>query len=212
MSTVFAEITMSLDGYVAGPNPSMKDPLGVGGEGLHEWAFASQAWQETHGHEGGAKNVDSDVIAESVERSGADVMGRLMFSGGSGPWEDDGNANGWWGDEPPFHQPVFVLTHFEREPLVLGETSFHFVTGGIEEAVSLAREAAGDRDVHIAGGASAIQQTLAAGLLDELLLHVVPQLLGGGTRLFVGGESAQLELARTVPSETVTHLFYRVRR
>ena len=212
MSNVFAEITMSLDGYVAGPDPSMADPLGKRGEDLHQWAFASQAWNEAHGRSGGERNADSDVIEESVGRSGADVMGRLMFSGGSGPWESDENANGWWGDEPPFGQPVFVLTHHEREDLVLGATTFHFVTGGIEEAVSRAREAAGDKDVHIAGGASAIQQTLAAGVLDELLLHVAPILLGGGTPLFAGGETAQLELARTVPSDTVTHLWYRVRR
>jgi dihydrofolate reductase len=212
MSTVIAEITMSLDGYVAGPDPSLEEPLGQGGEELHEWAFASQAWQESHGHEGGERNTDSDVIAESLAGAGAHVMGRRMFSNGSGPWEDDPKANGWWGDEPPFRQPVFVLTHHEREDLVLGETTFSFVTGGVGEAVSRAREAAGDKDVYVAGGAAAIQAVLAAGLLDELKLHVAPRLLGGGTPLFAGGESAQLELARTVPSETVTHLWYRVRR
>jgi dihydrofolate reductase len=212
MSIVIAEITMSLDGYVAGPDPSLEEPLGKGGEELHEWAFASQAWQEAHGHEGGERNADSDVITESLERSGAHIMGRKMFSNGSGPWEDDPKASGWWGDEPPFRKPVFVLTHHPREDLVLGETTFSFVTGGVEEAVSHAREAAGDKDVFVAGGATAIQGVLAAGLLDELLLHVVPRLLGGGTPLFAGGESAQLELTRTVPSETVTHLWYRVTR
>src|SRR3954454_4029186 len=142
MSNVFADITMSLDGYVAGPDPSMEEPLGKNGEELHEWAFASQAWRETHGREGGERNADSDVIEELVARSGADIMGRLMFSGGSGPWEGDSNANGWWGDEPPFHQPVFVLTHHPREDLVLGQTTFAFVTDGVEAAVSRAREAA----------------------------------------------------------------------
>jgi dihydrofolate reductase len=212
MSTVFAEITMSLDGYVAGPDPSLEDPLGRGGEALHEWAFASRAWQESHGHAGGERNADSEVIEEIVGRSGADVMGRRMFSGGAGPWEDDPRARGWWGDEPPFRQPVFVLTHHAREDLVLGETTFAFVTDGVEAAVTRARHAAGDRDVHVAGGAAAIQAVLGAGLLDELVLHVVPRLLGGGTPLFAGGETARLELARTVPSETVTHLWYRVRR
>jgi len=210
--SIYAQLSISRDGYLAGPDPSLEEPLGRGGMQLHDWVVRLRAWRAAHGLEGGEDGPESAWVEEIAARTGAYVMGRKMFSGGSGPWQDDPNANGWWGDEPPFGQPVFVLTHHEREDLVLGETTFHFVTGGIEEAVSRAREAAGDKDVHIAGGASAIQQTLGAGLLDELLLHVVPQLLGGGTPLFAGGESAQLDLARTVPSETVTHLWYRVRR
>src|SRR4051794_30320096 len=191
MSTWF-EITQSLDGFVAGPEPSMQDPLGKRGEDLHEWIVALAAWREPHGHEGGEEGPESDQIHESRARAGAVVMGRSMFSGGSGPWEDDPNANGWWGDEPPFGMPVFVVTHHEREPLDLGATRFEFVTGGIEEAHERAVAAAGDQDVQIAGGASVGRQALAAGLVDELLIHTAPVLLGGGTRLF-DGEVAGLE-------------------
>jgi dihydrofolate reductase len=212
MSNVFADITMSLDGYVAGPDPTLEEPLGRNGESLHEWAFASQSWRESHGRSGGERNADSDVIDEIVGRSGADVMGRLMFSGGSGPWQDDPKALGWWGDEPPFHQPVFVVTHHVREPLVLGETTFTFVTGGVSSAVAAARDAAAGKDVHIAGGASVIQQAIAEGVLDELIVHVSPMLLGGGTRLFAEGTTAPVALTRTVASDAVSHLFYAIRR
>ena len=208
---LFADISTSLDGFVAGPSPSLEDPLGKRGEELHEWAFAARAWREAHGREGGEPSVDSDVIQETLDRTGATIMGRLMFSGGSGPWADDPNANGWWGDEPPFGHPVFVLTHHEREPLVLGATTFTFVTGGIDAALEAARDAAGGKDVHVAGGASAVQQYLAAGLLDELEVHVAPILLGGGTRLFAKA-SAKLELDRTISSPAVTHVRYRVVR
>jgi dihydrofolate reductase len=205
------EITMSLDGYVAGPDPSLEEPLGKGGEALHEWAFAAQAWRDAHGLEGGEASADSDVIQEQLDRTGATIMGRRMFSGGEGPWADDPNANGWWGDDPPFHHEVFVLTHHAREPLALGDTTFHFVTDGIEAALEAARAAAGEKDVVVAGGASAGRQYLAAGLLDEMQIHVAPLLLGDGTKLF-DGASADVELVRTIASPAVTHLRYRVVR
>jgi dihydrofolate reductase len=209
--SVWFEITQSLDGFAAGPEPSMEDPLGKRGEELHEWAFALAAWQEAHGRDGGEEGPESVQVREGRARAGAVVMGRSMFSGGSGPWEDDGNANGWWGDEPPFGVPVFVLTHHEREPLELGSTRFEFVTGGIEDAIERATAAAGGKDVQIAGGASAGQQALAAGLVDELLIHIAPVLLGAGTRLF-DGEVAGLEIVETVEGARATHLRYRVVR
>ena len=187
MSKVIADISMSLDGYVAGPDADLEDPLGRGGERLHEWAFGAQSWRETHGREGGERNADSDVIAEGVSATGAVVMGRRMYSGGSGPWEQDPRARGWWGDDPPFHAPVFVLTHHEREPLPMeGGTTFNFVTDGIESAIEQARAAAGEKDVLVAGGGTVVQQAIAAGLVDELQVHVAPVFLGGGARLFDG--------------------------
>jgi dihydrofolate reductase len=213
MTMVILDITTSLDGYVAGPRPTLDDPLGEGGEQLHEWVIGLESWRRPHGLEGGATNTDSVVVDEYVERQGAVVMGRKMFSGGSGPWADDPNANGWWGDEPPFRMPVFVVTHHEREPLELTGTTMTFVTEGVKAAIALAREAAGDKDVAIGGGGEVAQQALAAGLVDELQLHVVPRLLGAGTRLF--GDLAApvaLERMRVVDSPTVTHLQYRVVR
>ena len=215
MGQLIAEISMSLDGFVAGPNPSLDEPLGKGGERLHEWVFGTKGWRESHGMEGGEEGDDSRVLEEWIERTGATVMGRHMFSGGSGPWEDDRNANGWWGDEPPFHHPVFVLTHHEREPLELGETTFNFVTGGIESAAEQARAAAGDKDAKVAGGGEAIAQALRAGLIEALRLQVVPLFLGGGARLFDGHVAeppAGLELAESAESPTgVMHLTYRPR-
>ena len=214
MSKVIADISMSLDGYVAGPDADLEDPLGSGGEQLHEWAFGAQSWRETHGQEGGERNADSDVVEEGVKATGAVVMGRRMYSGGSGPWEQDPRARGWWGDEPPFHAPVFVLTHHEREPLPMeGGTTFNFVTDGIESAIEQARAAAGEKDVLVAGGATAVQQAIAAGLLDELQVHVAPVFLGGGARLFDGiAADVGLEIDRVVDSPKVTHLRYRVVR
>jgi dihydrofolate reductase len=214
MTAILHEISMSLDGYVAGPNPSMDDPLGEGGEQLHEWVVGLKEWREPHGLEGGETNADSEVFAESLARQGAVIMGRKMFSGGEGAWEDDPKADGWWGDEPPFHCPVFILTHHAREPVEKqGGTTFTFVTDGIESALEQARDAAGGKDVLVAGGADIAQQALRAGLLDELLIHVAPVFLGGGRRLFEnpGDDPPKLEIARTVPSsENVTHLNYRV--
>src|SRR3954466_6276171 len=153
MSKLFVDISMSLDGYVAGPDPSLDDPLGKGGEQLHEWIFPTAAWREPHGREGGETGPDSDMVARTA-RTGATIMGRGMFSGGAGPWESDPNADAWWGDDPPFHHPVFVLTHHEREPVAKeGGTTFTFVTDGIESALEQARAAAGDLDVVVAGGA-----------------------------------------------------------
>ncbi len=208
-----AQITISLDGYVAGPNQSLDEPLGEGGEQLHEWAFALKSWREPHGREGGETNPSSAVLDESLARTGATIMGRRMYSGGEGAWEDDPRARGWWGDEPPFHHPVFVLTHHAREPLPMeGGTTFTFVTDGLESALGRARAAAGDMDVAVAGGGSAISQYLVAGMLDELELHVVPRLLGGGVRLFDDPAAARigLECTRVVEAPGVTHLRYRV--
>ena len=204
---------MSLDGFVAGPNASLEDPLGKGGMRLHEWAFAAASWRQQHGLSGGDANADSDVIQESLDSLGAVVMARRMFSGGEGPWAEDPNANGWWGDDPPYGVPVFVLTHHAREPLHLGGGSFTFVTEGIEVALAQASEVAGDKDVLVAGGASLAQQYLAAGLLDELQIHVAPLLLGGGVRLFedhFGTPPPAVEATRVMKSPTVTHLRYRV--
>jgi dihydrofolate reductase len=215
MARVKFEITMSLDGFVAGPNQTLEEPLGRGGEELHEWVTRLASWRERHGLEGGETGPDSDLVAEWIDSQGAIVMGRRMFSSGEGPWDDDPKADGWWGDDPPFHMPVFVLTHHARDPVPKeGGTTFNFVTEGVESAVEQARAAAGDKDVYIAGGANVIQQNLAAGLVDEFLLHVTPILLGGGVRLFdnVGPEAGKLELVETIPSELVTHLRYRVIR
>jgi dihydrofolate reductase len=205
----FCDITVSLDGYVAGLAPTLEHPLGEGGEQLHEWAYGLKAFREAHGGEGGEDNADSRLIEANIARTGAVVMGRRMFSGGEGPWADDPNPDGWWGDEPPFRVPVFVLTHHVREPLVKGETTFTFVNG-FDAAFELARAAAGDRGVHVAGGAEAIQQALAAGALDELQLHVAPLFLGGGTRLFADGAQAEVELTGVVSSPPVAHLTYSV--
>jgi dihydrofolate reductase len=213
MSKVHADISMSLDGYVAGPDADLEQPLGAGGEALHEWALASQSWRERHGHAGGERNADSDVIAETLAATGAVVMGRRMFSGGSGPWEPDPRARGWWGEDPPFHAPVFVLTHHERQPLPMeGGTTFHFVTDGIESALEQARAAAGERDVQIAGGASAVQQYLAAGLLDQLYIHIAPVILGAGERLLDGVGHPALEVVDVVNGPGATHVKYRVIR
>jgi dihydrofolate reductase len=210
------DISVSVDGYVAGPDRSVENPLGVGGEGLHEWAYAATAWRESHGRDGGEEGVDSDQIANRVERTGATIMGRNMFSAGRGQsWDDDPRPNGWWGDEPPFHHPVFVLTHHEREQLEMkGGTTFTFVTDGVESALEQARDAAGDKDVLVAGGAQACNQFLAAGLADELHLHVAPILLGGGSRLFenLGPSPPRLVPTRAQGSERATHLSFRVER
>lgn len=205
------EISVSLDGFVAGPNQSEEHPLGEGGERLHEWVVKLAAWREPHGREGGEVNASSPLAEEATANVGAVIMGRNMFGGGPGPWGDD-PWPGWWGEEPPFHVPVFVLTHHEREPLVKGETTFTFVSDGIESALAQAREAAGEKDVTIGGGAEVAQQYLAAGLIDQLQLNVVPVLLGSGARLFDGGAGAGLELEPMLVVETpdVTHLRYRV--
>jgi dihydrofolate reductase len=212
MSKFKLQISMSLDGYVAGPNQGEEHPLGEGGMRLHEWAFALRAWQEAHGHEGGEANASSAVMEEMMENVGAFVMGRNMFGPGRGPWEEH-PWDGWWGDDPPYHAPVFVLTHHERAPLEMqGGTTFHFVTEGIETALERAKEAAGDKDVALGGGASVAQQYLKAGLLDEMTINVAPVLLGDGARLLdgVGGAGIALECTRVIQGPAATHLTYRV--
>jgi dihydrofolate reductase len=212
MTQLRLDISMSLDGFIAGPNRTVEQPLGDGGEQLHEWIFGLASWREQHGiGDGGETGPDDDLVKEQLAQPGAVLMGRRMFSGGEGAWEDDPRAEGWWGDTPPFRMPVFVLTHHAREPLTMkGGTTFTFVTDGVESALERARAAAGDKDVAVAGGANVVQQCLRAGLLDELQVHVAPVLLGRGVRLFDGGEQANLEIARVVDSPAVTHVKYRV--
>jgi dihydrofolate reductase len=178
MSRVRIHISVSADGYVAGPNQSEENPLGEGGERLHDWLVALRAWREPHGLEGGEVNASSAVVEELQANLGAEIMGRGKFGGGPGSWGED-PWPGWWGEDPPFHMPVFVLTHHQREPLTLSDTTFTFVTDGTEAALEQARAAAGEKDVLIGGGADVINQYLAAGHVDELELHVVPLLLGG---------------------------------
>lgn len=201
MGKVFVDITTSLDGFVAGPNDGPENGLGDGGERLHEWVYGLASWREPHGLEGGETGRDSELLAEAFSRTGAFILGRRMFD----------NAKGW-GDEPPFHAPVFVLTHERRAPLAKKGTTFTFVDDGIESALVQAREAAGEKDVSIAGGASTIQQFLRPGLLDEIQIHVAPLLLGGGIRLFdeLATDQIELEKTRVVDSPAVTHLRYRI--
>ena len=210
---VFLDISMSLDGYVAGPNQTLEEPLGKGGEQLHEWVFRLAAWREPHGLEGGEDGPDGELVRASVGRTGAVIMGRRMFSGGSGPWESDPNADAWWGDNPPFHVPVFVLTHHEREPVEKeGGTTFTFVTDGFESALEQARAAAGEKDISIAGGAEVAQQALRAGVVDDVTLHLAPVLLGGGTSLFGDlGTDLTLNLTNVLEAPFATHLQYVVK-
>jgi dihydrofolate reductase len=202
---------VSLDGFVAGPNQSNENPIGEGGLRLHEWVFPTDSWREQQGLSVGIHTADSEVVDEVVQGVGAYVMGRKMFGGGEGPWDE--TWLGWWGENPPYHAPVFVLTHHPRTPLSMqGGTTFTFVTDGIESALEQARTAAGDKNVAIAGGASAVQQYLAAGMLDELYLHIVPIILGAGERLLEHVGDPTLEPVKVVASPTVTHIKYRVVR
>src|SRR5437764_69443 len=213
MSKLRLTITMSLDGYVAGPDQSEENPLGVGGMELHQWFFPLKEFGEMHGEKGGDVNPSSAVVEERRTNIAATIMGRNMFGPIRGPWPDD-SWRGWWGNNPPYHHPVFVLTHHPREPLVLeGGTTFNFVTGGIEAALDQARREARGKDVMLAGGARAAQQSLIAGLVDEMEIHLVPTLLGDGERLFegVGDDLHGLALTRTVAAPAVTHLKF-VRR
>ena len=210
MAVTFS-ISMSVDGHIAGPNQGPEHPLGEGGEQLHDWAYGLRTFHETHGREGGEVNADDEILREHMAAPGAVIMGRKMFGGGSGPWDE--SWKGWWGDDPPFRGPVFVLTHHPREQLRFDNgTTFTFVTDGIGSALEQARAAAGEKDVQIAGGAQAIQQYLAAGHVDEFQLHVAPILLGGGERLFEGVPAGGVEITRVVDSPGVTHLRYRVSR
>jgi dihydrofolate reductase len=208
MSRLRLKLSMSLDGFVAGPEQSVDNPLGIGGMRLHEWVFPLAAWRASHGLEGGEASASTPVIEESVANIGATVMGRNMFGGHPGPWNPKQPWDGWWGTNPPFHHPVFVLTHHPRDPLVLeGGNTFTFVTAGIEAALEQARRAAGGQDISLAGGAQAARQYLAAGLVDEMEINLVPTLLGRGERLFDGLDDLRgLALVRTVATPNVTHL------
>ncbi|MBE1584240.1 dihydrofolate reductase family protein [Nonomuraea angiospora] len=212
MSKLRCHISISLDGYVAGPNQSVENPLGEGGERLHDWVAALAAFRRAHGGEGGEVNASTPVFEEAIRDIGAAVMGRGMFGPiGGGPWRDE-EWKGWWGDNPPYHYDVFVLTHHERGPVEMeGGTTYHFVTDGIESALEQAKKAAEGKDIMLWGGGHVARQYLAAGLLDELELHVVPVLLGGGSRLLddLGGADVRLEQVRAVEAPGVTHLKYR---
>jgi dihydrofolate reductase len=197
---------MSLDGL---------KPLGEGGERLHEWLYGVASFREHHGESGsgGERSADDDVLRESIDATGAVLMGRRMFSGGAGAWESDPVADGWWGDEPPFGVPVFILTHHARQPVTKQDgTTYTFITEGIDAAMTQARAAAADRNVAVAGGATVVQQCLRVGLLDELQMHVAPLLLGDGVRLFenLGAVRAKLDVTRVIESPAVTHIRYRV--
>ena len=210
MSRLKVNITMSVDGFVAGPNQTEAEPLGIGGEALHDWLVPLKAFRETHGAQGGEVNASTPFADEILANRGATIMGRNMFGGGPGPWGDDG-WRGYWSNNPPFHHPVFVLTHHAREPVEMeGGTTFHFVTDGIESALEQARAAAGELDVSIGGGANAVQQYLAAGLIDEMVVSVVPILLGGGARLFdnLGEPKLTLQQVQAVEAPGVTHIRY----
>ncbi len=203
-------ITMSIDGYVAGPHQSLENPLGEDGMDLHEWAFATRNFQETHGEGGGETGLDDEQAAAWNVNVGATIMGRNMFGPVRGGW-GDGSWDGWWGDDPPYHTPVFVLTHHERERKQMqGGTTFHFVTTGIEDALERAMAAAGGQDVAIAGGADTAQRYLRAGLVDDMHVHVVPKILGAGSRLFenLDGGPSGFECVELVSSPVVAHYRY----
>lgn len=203
--------TISLDGYGAGPNQNIENPLGVGGESLHDWMVATRSWQKMHGKEGGESGVDDDFAARGATAVGAWIIGRNMFGPIRGPWADT-NWKGWWGDNPPYHVPVFVLVHHARPPIRMeGNTTFHFVTGGIHEALNQARQSAGGRDVRIGGGVSTVQQYLRAGLIDELHIAIAPVLLGRGEMLFEGLDLPALgyDCVQFVGSKAATHVVLR---
>ena len=207
------QVAVSLDGYVAGPQQSLENPLGVGGEELHRWLFDLEVWRASQGEGGGGVNASTAVIEEAQANVGAVVMGRNMFGGGPGPWPEDPPWKGWWGDDPPYHVPTFVLTHHAREPQEMeGGTTFFFVTDGIGSAFEQAQRVAGDKDVLVGGGASVIQQYFAAGLVDEFWLHIAPILLGDGERLLENVGNLEVEQVRAIEAPGVTHIMYRVVR
>jgi dihydrofolate reductase len=210
MGKLKVTITMSLDGFVAGPDQSEKNPLGIGGEQLHQWLVPLKAFREGHGEQGGEVNASTPIAEGILGNVGATIMGRNMFGGGPGPWGDD-RWRGYWGDDPPYHSPVFVLTRHAREPVEMqGGTTFYFVTDGIGSALEQARAAAEEKDVSIGGGANVVQQYLAAGLLDEILVSVVPIFLGGGARLFdnLGEPKPMLRQVESIDAPGVTHIRY----
>ena len=204
MSIVKLQISMSLDSFVAGPNQSLDNPLGEGGMRLLEWMTGAARIEPPNA-------VDAEAYAHIFDNVGAVVMGRKMFGGGDGPW--DHGWTGWWGEDPPYHTPVFVLSHHEREPLPMaGGTTFHFVTGGLDAALKLAHEAAGGRDVAVSGGASTVRQCLAAGLLDEVQLDIVPVLMGSGEQIFTELAHVRFEQVSATVGANATHIRYRVLR
>jgi dihydrofolate reductase len=210
MSSLRVSLTMSLDGYVAGPDQNEENPLGSGGLELHAWFFPLKAFREMHGEEGGDMNASSAVAEERLANIGATIMGRNMFGPVRGTWPDE-SWRGWWGENPPFHHPVFVLTHHPREALEMaGGTTFHFVSDGIESALAQAKDAAQGRDVSLPGGASVVNQYLAAGLVDQIDVSIAPLILGAGERLFEGLDRNTLKLKqiRAVDAPSVTHIKY----
>jgi dihydrofolate reductase len=215
MSKLRLTISMSLDGYVAGPNQSEENPLGQGGLAVHEWFFPLKEFKEMHGDdEDGVTNASSPIVEERRANIGATIMGRNMFGPIRGSW-GDGSWRGWWGEDPPYHHAVFVLTHHDRAPLEMdGGTTFHFVTDGIESALTRARAAAAGQDIWLAGGAETVNQYLASGLVDEIDISIAPVILGAGERLFagVGPGSLELEQTRAVEAPGVTHIKYSVGR
>jgi dihydrofolate reductase len=201
-------LAVSLDGYAAGPNQDLDHPLGVRGELLHEWVFKTRTGQKMLGADGGTVGLDEEYLVRGEQGIGATIMGRNMFGPIRGDWDED--WDGWWGSEPPYHAPVFVLTHHAREPIEMeGGTSFQFVTQGFEAAYAQARETAGEDGIDIAGGASTVRQALAAGVIDELTLDVAPVLFGSGERLFDGVESFGVEPVEVLHSPLATHIRYR---
>ena len=206
--------SISLDGYGAGPNQDVNNPLGVGGTALHGWAFATRTFRQMFGREGGSTGTDDAFAARGFENIGAWILGRNMFGPVRGPWPDE-SWKGWWGDNPPYHVPVFVLTHHPRASLTMsGGTTFHFVTDGIHKALERAREAAGSKDVRVGGGVATIRQYLSAGLIDEMHLAIAPVLLGGGEHLLADIDALQLgyECAEHVTTPTATHVIIAKRK
>jgi dihydrofolate reductase len=210
MSLVTFQVSVSLDGFMAGPNQRLEVPLGDGGEDLHRWLVELEVWRRMAGQAGGVTNASTQVVEEATANVGAYVMGRNMFGGSPGGWSEDPPWRGWWGDDPPYHTPVFVLTHHPHEPIEMeGGTTFHFVTNGFDAAYTQACETAGERGVDIAGGASTVRQALIAGVIDEFTLDIAPVLLGSGERIFDGVESLGLEPVEALHSPLATHIRYR---
>ena len=207
---IACQISISLDGFVAGPDQSLDNPIGKGGMRLHEWIFGTAAWARMQGQKPTAPETpDSEVLEHAFDNVGAYIMGRNMFTAGRGEW--DLTWKGWWGEDPPYHTPVFVLTHHPRAPLPMdGGTTFYFVTEGIEAALERARDAAGGKNVMVAGGAQAVQQVIRAGQLDELYLHIAPVVLGAGERLLEGVGNPKLAPVEVIASPSVTHIRYRI--
>lgn len=203
--------SVSLDGYGAGPDQDLTNPLGIGGHALHDWALATRSFQNMLGREGGTRGIDDDFIARGFRNVGAWILGRNMFGPVRGPWPDE-SWQGWWGDEPPYHAPVFVLTHHARAPIAMrGGTTFHFVNDSIEAVLQRAREAAGDKDVRLGGGVATVRQYLVSRLIDEMHIAIAPVLLGSGEHLLAGIDLPRLgySVAEHVATPGVTHIVLR---